>query len=595
MVFGLGPVVRYELITTARRGRFYIARMVYGLALLFLLWDRFQEFNASHPEGGTPEQVQTFAESTFISFAGAQGAALLCLIPALVAGVIADEHQRKTLHYLLASRLSSAEIVLGKLGARVVHIATFVALGIPVVCLLALYGGLNPDNVFYVYLGTLAIAIFSSGLSILISVMARRPRDAILVTYGVGALWLLVPTWLGPTAHYMSGSLWWVGPVNDCLLMTNPLVVWGYATNQIYIRALGGLRPAWFLGQFTWAFYWMVGLQSVLGLLFVALAVLGLRPMRGSSWPGGEPQKGWWSRLIARLQAITRARVATSLTRNQLLIAPPDRAPCGDDPMLWKERFTRMGGGLKWLGSRSVALFFIVFLFCYLFDVAAPAVGGFTNRLWQARTWSTWFEMNAALRTSSAILAALAMLPISAAAAASVTSEREQDTWTSLATTLLTPVEVIRGKQFGSIWSARWLGIGLVGMLGTGLLLGAFHPLGLLAALAVLAASSWLSAAIGVLASTLARNSTRAAFFTFFAMFVFVWTSGWPSVFWQTLASYADMRYLWSGEVPVGYSRRNVVAPPLLGAAVLSAVDSILAGLLTLWSIKRLAKTWGRG
>src|SRR5271169_1244735 len=202
MILGLGPVVRYELITTARRGRFYIARVVYGLCLLFLLWTRFQEFNARHPQGGTVEEVQTFAEATFISFAGAQGAALLCLIPALVAGVIADEHQRKTLHYLLASRLSSAEIVLGKLGARLVHVSTFVALGIPVVCLLALYGGLNPDNVFYVYLGTLSIAVFASGLSILISIMARRPRDAILVTYGIGALWLLVPAWLQYIAHY---------------------------------------------------------------------------------------------------------------------------------------------------------------------------------------------------------------------------------------------------------------------------------------------------------------------------------------------------------------------------------------------------------
>ena len=186
--------------------------------------------------------------------------------------------------------------MLGKLGARLVHVATFVALGVPVVCLLALYGGLNPDNVFYVYLGTLSIAVFASGLSILISIMARRPRDAILVTYGIGALWLLVPVWLQYIAHYMGGSLWWVGPVNDCGLMTNPLFVWGHATNQIFFMTRGGFRAGWFLGQFTWVFYWMVGLQSALGLLFVALAVLGLRPMRGNAWPGGQPQTGWWSR-----------------------------------------------------------------------------------------------------------------------------------------------------------------------------------------------------------------------------------------------------------------------------------------------------------
>src|SRR5579872_1093819 len=103
MVLGLGPVLWYELITTARRGRYYLARAVYGLFLLLMLWGEFLNWEGMHPGGGTAEQVRQFAESAFIQFAGVQGLALLCLIPALVAGVIADEHQRKTLHYLLAS------------------------------------------------------------------------------------------------------------------------------------------------------------------------------------------------------------------------------------------------------------------------------------------------------------------------------------------------------------------------------------------------------------------------------------------------------------------------------------------------------------
>ena len=280
-----------------------------------------------------------------------------------------------------------------------------------------------------------------------------------------------------------------------------------------------------------------------------------------------------------------------ALTRNELLATRADRPSCGDDPMLWKERFTRMGGGLKWLGSRPVALFFIVFLGCYLFDVAAPAVAGFSSRS-VARPQLVRDQLGPAhLERDSG---GLVMLPISAAGSASITSEREQDTWTSLATTLLTPVEVIRGKQLGSIWSARWLGIGLVALLGAGTLLGAFHPLGLIAALAILMTSSWLTAAIGVLASTLARNSTRAAFFTFFAVFVFVWASGWPTMFRQSLASYAEMHLAWSGQIPAGYPARNFVMPPILEAAGLSAFNSVLAGLLTLWSIKRLARTWGR-
>ena len=167
---------------------------------------------------------------------------MLCLVPALVAGVIADEHQRKTLHYLLASRLSSAEIVLGKLGARMVHVGTFIALGVPVVCLLALYGGLNPENVYYVYLGTFTTVLFTSGVSLLVSIVARRPRDAILVAYCLQAAWLLVPAWLTGCQQYLDGGkLGWVGPVNNCLVLINPAVVWAHATRAERMRGSGGV------------------------------------------------------------------------------------------------------------------------------------------------------------------------------------------------------------------------------------------------------------------------------------------------------------------------------------------------------------------
>src|ERR1700722_11747721 len=267
MIFGLGPVVRYELITTARRGRFYIARVAYGLCLLFMLWTRFQEFNARHPQGGTVEEVQTFAEATFISFAGAQGAALLCLIPAWVAGVIADDHQRKPLHYLLASRLSSAEIVLGKLGARLVHVGTFAALGLPVVCLLGLFGGLDPVKVFYVYFGTFTAVLSVAGFSILISVLARRPRDAILAAYGLEALWLFGPPAIEPISHHLDGPLWWVKPVNDQLMVSNPLEMLGGMTEMFYYRSGVDWLQEWFpwLGRFEAPFVAMTAMHILGG------------------------------------------------------------------------------------------------------------------------------------------------------------------------------------------------------------------------------------------------------------------------------------------------------------------------------------------
>src|SRR4029077_414779 len=103
-----------------------------------------------------------------------------------------------------------------------------------------------------------------------------------------------------------------------------------------------------------------------------------------------------------RLRAITRARVATSLTQNQLLIAPPDRAPCGDDPMFWKERHTSAGGGLRWLGSRPMVLFFGVLLGCYLLDVSYPVLSGWLDGRWRQAPSA---EGRDALRGSSEVLA----------------------------------------------------------------------------------------------------------------------------------------------------------------------------------------------
>jgi ABC-type transport system involved in multi-copper enzyme maturation permease subunit len=603
MILSLGPVMRYELITTARRRRYYFLRAFYCFFLLAQLWIFFTQWETQHPIGGTYAEIQAFAEDAFIQFAGAQGIGLLLLIPALVAGIISDEYQRKTLHYLLASRLSSAEIVLGKLGARMVHVVAFIALGLPIVSLLMLYGGLNPVNIFYVYMGTATLVLFTSGFSVLISILARRPREAILATYGLGAIWLLAPIWLKDISRYLDdGPLWWVPPTIDGLLMSNPINVWYSSTQRVYtfpvVRPMSGrafyptMLPAWTTGNgFEWEFAWMAGIQAIFGLTFLVLAIMGLRPLRGSSWPGAKPQTGWWARLHARYRAFVEWRAAAAVTRNELLASKAVRPSCGEDPMLWKERYTRMGGGLKWFGSRPVALFFIVLLGCFLFDVAGPVLGDVIRLQWRDRDWNL---MNGAIRTASFALGILAILPITAAAATSLTSEREQDTWTSLATTLLTPREIVRAKQFGAIWSARWIGIALLVLWGSGLVLAAVHPIGLLAAAAVLSSSAWLISSIGVFASSIAGNSIRALFFTFIAMFAVTLTSGWPMILWASLASYGDMKFLWTGYVPAGVAQSSFNAPPLGAAMTISAILALAAAFLSLWSISRVRSTWGR-
>ena len=69
---------------------------------------------------------------------------MLILTPALVAGAIADEKRRKTLHYLLASQLTGPEIVLGKLLVRMLYVGVLLGVSFPVMSLLVLLGGIDP-------------------------------------------------------------------------------------------------------------------------------------------------------------------------------------------------------------------------------------------------------------------------------------------------------------------------------------------------------------------------------------------------------------------------------------------------------------------
>ena len=238
-----------------------------------------------------------------------------------------------------------------------------------------------------------------------------------------------------------------------------------------------------------------------------------------------------------------------------------------------------------------MVLFFSVLLGCYLLDVAYPTVAGVFDA---GGRRESRMVVSDALRGSSMALAVLGMLGIAASAAVSVTGEREQDTWISLSTTLLTPGEIIRAKQFGAVWSARRVGLALVVMWAVGLLLLAIHPLGVLAAAICVALIAWLVAALGVVASAFAKNSTRALVTTFVAILIFTAISQWPLTVWELLIPYKSFAGIISrSPVPVATTldMRDLVI--ILGPRLV--VLGLVGLLLALpFALRRLRATWGQ-
>jgi ABC-type transport system involved in multi-copper enzyme maturation permease subunit len=500
----LGPVFRAELIRTARKRYSYLLRVLYGSGLLLLLWLNYEWLVATAlMRGGKPliPDFADFALRTFVWFAVVQLGTILVLVPALFAGVIADEKQRKTLHYLMASRLTSGEIILDKLAARLLHLGSFVLLGLPVMSLLTLFGGVAWDYVLGGYSATCSITFFAASLAVLVSTFARRVRGAVLITYVLQAAWLIVPPLADPVCRFVFPQTYrWFGPVNEWLMATTPLSI---PLSYMYLavprppgRFPGAMPPSALVDQLAW----MVGLEFVLGILFLAIAAWRLRP----TFRRQEESRRWLTWFSPEMRRPRWLR----------------RPECGADAMLWKERH---------FARTDVFTKLVVLPATIVLSVCVILGGGFDEKVVRSFdvVWQHGYntvhqapsELNGVLCSVSPLYIGLWLLAVAGAAASSVTVEREQGTWDVLISTCLTGGQILRGKAIGAVWGLRGFGALLSLFWLVGLAAGAVHPLGLLLALFVVGLLTWFVVALGTYASLIARSTARALTATLVILF----------------------------------------------------------------------------
>src|SRR5271165_99733 len=228
-----GPVFLHELRTVARRRRSYALRTALGLFLLYLMiqstnrWDTYASQSGTNREY-TPGELAQIGMTLFGNVIWLQGIVILLLTPAFVAGTIAEDRQRKVLSYLLASPLSGAEIVLGKLAARMVNLVVLVAVGLPVVSIALFLGGVDPVAVWLCYGTSFSTLYLLAAISTFVSTFSARPRDAIRRAYLIELVWLLLPMieWLCQSAGGTLGSLTTEArPITEWIIGSSPAVL----------------------------------------------------------------------------------------------------------------------------------------------------------------------------------------------------------------------------------------------------------------------------------------------------------------------------------------------------------------------------------
>jgi ABC-type transport system involved in multi-copper enzyme maturation permease subunit len=492
-----GPVFNFELMATARRGRFFLVRSFYATILLVILWAVHSAWTAETGGELMASQVKWFALSAFAGIVVGQEILTLALTPALVAGVIADEKQRKTLHYLLASQLTSPEIVLGKLFVRMLYLMILLGVSLPVLSLLVLMGGIDPRLVLLGCLATLSTGWFLAALSIWASTIARRVRDAFVIAYGLEGLWLFSPilfrTLSTPNLPWFDRVIMWL---NEWIGASNPAEV----ALASFGMVRGGVSPLPDVEDISW----MIGLQLAFGLVLATLAALQLRPIfRRQDGEGGP-------RALRRLRSMLTARGRWRLGRRPRL---------ANRPMLWKELHT--GGPRGFARFVGLLLTLIVggFFAYYTVWYATMAFAEMWEYGYVPRKHIYMWDVNRVrfywlLHYGIPWIYLAAILGIAGTAAAAITSEHEEDTWVSLTSTDLTAREIVFAKIWGALGRGRRLAEVIILLTAVGAAAGSLDVLSVPFLIVALAIYGWFTAALGVWVSLHLRSTWRAQFFT---------------------------------------------------------------------------------
>lgn len=461
-----GPIFAVEMLTGARRSRYIVVRTIYaGILFLALAWMYYESVRWSN--WGSIQQAASFMANFFYTFGTLQLAVVLALGPAIAAGTIAVERERRTIEYLFVSDLSNSEIVFGKLAARVLQTVAIVLAGIPILAVAMLMGGISPESLLVLTILTVSTVAMVAVFSITVSVWSNTTRDAVMRAYVILAALLIVPpcVWAGlaGSAFTFPAALEWV---NNQFLLINPFWVFYGVTAGVSSSTPG---DSWLvLGA-------MVRNHALIAVAGAVLSAWSVRRVRFAERTASPRRLRWLPRL---------------------------RPGIGDRPMLWKELFSNLGTTKLGLAGRiALGLILLVILGTTLYQFAwATSIALSANRSWY---------LEYAI-TMTAFVNCGVLLLIAARAASSITSEKERDAWVSLLSTPLGAAEIVGAKVAGNVWAARWL----FAVEGVILGLALAFDLGFLIAIFFTAATTLLlsvfASSLGVLSSLVCRTSLRA-------------------------------------------------------------------------------------
>jgi len=436
----IGPILPWELVTLARRWRYFAIRVLYAVALLFIMWMAYEVAFGETFFGGWGShsqplaQISRFAAGFYHSFLYTQAIIILGLTPAFVATAIPQEKERKTIEYLFVSDLGNHEIVLGKILARMANLLGILLVGVPIVAFAGLFGGIDYFGLFLGTAATAAVMMSVASLSFAISLYSSTTRGALINSYGalffvIAGIPALIYTVAG-IAYDLSRRFF---PELNQFMSELLQISWV----QYIVEAIGLVHPI--------SIFWLIAMRSSgsgftstssIGIAFVAMIAIHLALAALLIF--------WSTRMLRSSYRFSNSESTRKRPLKQRLsnALPRRRSAVSEKwPLYWKElrnsRFRKLG---------LLARIFVIFglcLFYYNVFSTIKSSNSYSNQLKDHLQWLT--------AMSSCGFIGLGFIVVAFRSASSIGEEKDRDCWISLLAAPVTSQQIIYSKALGSL------------------------------------------------------------------------------------------------------------------------------------------------
>ena len=407
-----GPIFDKELRVCSRRRRNYVLRCVYIAALCVFILSAWYAILGTRSSGSVVYQVSRFsqigrmviASIVWFQFVVAQLIAIVML-----SSSISDEIRTGTLAVLMTTPIRNVQIVAGKLLSKLLQLILLLAISLPLLAIIRVFGGITWSYVLSSICITLTAAVLAGALSLLLSMTYRQAHIVIMMTV---ITYMMVFGILPGLFNLLAVSGLFIfnqETTHSILVLTNPF--WAFAATHAKSLFQSGVPKV-----FSWPLHCL--LMLILTTIVTALSVRRLR--RAALGEALGKTGGLWSRLASK---------RTIRTYSGKVRYKPIRRVKGP-PVVWKE----MGKGIIGRRKGDIVLFALL-IGAFLLSALSVILTGRSNI--RMMIIPHYFMMGLYL---------VVMIRLAILSAGSLTMEKEARTWPILLTTPLTDGEIIRGK-----------------------------------------------------------------------------------------------------------------------------------------------------